>query len=63
MHVWNPEDVQVVELIIESENVLGWKDLKDHLVPTPYYGQGHFPLDHVAQSPTQLGQLIIINHY
>ncbi|GAB0192649.1 cAMP-dependent protein kinase inhibitor alpha [Grus japonensis] len=26
------------------------RDLKDHLVPTPCHGQGHPPLDHIAQS-------------
>jgi len=29
------------------------RDLKDHLVPTPCHGQGHFPLDQVAQSLIQ----------
>jgi len=26
------------------------RDLKDHLVPTPCHGQGHFSLDQVAQA-------------
>lgn len=28
-------------------------DLKQHPVPTCYYGQGHFSLDQVAQGPSQ----------
>ena len=31
------------------------RDLKDHLVPTPCHGQGHLPLDQLAQSPIQPG--------
>jgi len=31
------------------------KDLKDLLAPTFRYGQGHLPLDHVAQRPIQPG--------
>jgi len=31
------------------------RDLKDHLVPTPCRGQGHVPLDQVAQSSIQPG--------
>jgi len=31
------------------------RDLKDHLVPTPCPGQGHLPLDQVAQSRIQPG--------
>jgi len=31
------------------------RDLIDHLVPTPLHGEGHLPLDQVAQSPVQPG--------
>ena len=31
------------------------RDLKDHLVQPPCHGQGHLPLDQVAQSPIQPG--------
>jgi len=29
------------------------RDLEDHLVPTPCHGQGHLPLDQVAQSSVE----------
>lgn len=37
--------------ITELQNELDWKRPKDHLVPPPCHGQGHFSLDHVTQSP------------
>ncbi|KAJ7400650.1 hypothetical protein BTVI_103420 [Pitangus sulphuratus] len=34
---------------------IGFRVIKDHLIPSPYDGQGHFSLDQVAQSSIQLG--------
>jgi len=31
------------------------KNLKNHPIPTPCGGQGHLPLDQIAQSPIQPG--------
>ena len=31
------------------------RDIVDHLAPTLHHGQGHLPLDQVAQSPVQPG--------
>jgi len=31
------------------------RDLKGHFIPTPLHGQGHLPLDQVAQSLVQPG--------
>jgi len=41
------------ELIIESENVLGWKG--PYRVPTPCHGQGPLPPAQGAPSPVQPG--------
>jgi len=40
--------------IIESENGLGWKDLKDHPVPTPSHGQGCHPPLRLSRAPSNL---------
>jgi len=51
--------VQEIKIrISESQNhrmVWVGRDLTYHLVPTPCHGQGHLPLDQVAQSPIQPG--------
>lgn len=42
-----------VDSLKESQNVrMVWvgRDLNDSLVPNPYLGQGHFPVDQAAQS-------------
>lgn len=35
---------------------MGWveRDLKDDLIPTPRYGQGHFPLELEISSPPSI---------
>ncbi|NXG55756.1 PR40A factor, partial [Hemiprocne comata] len=40
-------------IAMKSQTGLGWRDLKDHLVPNPLHGQGHLPPDQVAPSPIQ----------
>jgi len=48
----------VLQWSIESQNhrmVWVGKALKDHLILTTCHGQGHLPLDQVAQSPVQPG--------
>jgi len=46
--VWNTTDG-----IIEPQNDLGWRDLKDHLVPALSHEQGCLPLHPIAQTPSQ----------
>jgi len=43
--------------LVEGNHKMVWvgRDLRDHVVPTHCYGQGHLPLDQVAQSPIQPG--------
>lgn len=36
--------------IVKSLNGLGWRGPWTHLVPTLCHGQGHLPLDHIAQT-------------
>lgn len=40
---------------MKSRNDLGWRYFKDYPVPSLWHGQGHFPLDKVAQSCIQPG--------
>lgn len=36
---------------------MGWveRDFKDQLIPAPFHGKGHFPLEQIGQSPIQPG--------
>jgi len=48
--------IQIQADIIESTNSLGWKGpYRPSSSKAPCHGQGHLPLDQVAQSPIQPG--------